>query len=78
MCVKTLLFLFSPPFSFWTPIVQPVILHAPLFSFFESTYDLQFIGYVDVAYVNDLRNRRFIIGYAFLLCGGVVSYRCKT
>jgi len=32
----------------------------------------------DAAHVNDLRNRRSTTGYAFLLCGGAMSYRCKT
>ena len=38
--------------------------------------DLQ--GFVDAAHANDLRNRRSTTGYAFLLAGGAISYRCKT
>jgi hypothetical protein len=34
--------------------------------------------FVDAAHANDLRNRRSTTGYAFTLCGGVVSYRTKT
>ena len=29
-------------------------------------------------YANDLRNRRSTTGYAFLLAGGAISFRCKT
>jgi len=36
------------------------------------------IGFVDAAHANDLRNRRSTSGYAFLLAGGAISYRCKT
>ena len=35
-------------------------------------------GFVDAAHANDLRNRRSTTGYAFLLAGGAISYRCKT
>ena len=35
-------------------------------------------AYVDAAHANDLRKRRSTTGYAFMLSGGVVSYRCKT
>ena len=38
----------------------------------------QLVGYVDAAYANDLRNRHSTTGYAFVLCGGAVSYRTKT
>ena len=38
----------------------------------------QLIGFVDAAHANDLRKRRSTTGYAFLLCGGAVSYRTKT
>ena len=41
-------------------------------------YDLQLVGFVDAAHANDLRKRRSTGGYAFLLGGGVVSYRSKT
>ncbi len=36
------------------------------------------VGFVDAAHANDLRNRRSTTGYAFLLSGGAISYRCKT
>jgi len=36
------------------------------------------VAFLDAAHANDLRNRRSTIGYAFLLCGGAISYRCKT
>jgi len=35
-------------------------------------------AFLDAAHANDLRNRRSTTGYAFLLCGGAISYRCKT
>jgi len=41
-------------------------------------YPLQLTCYVDAAHANDLRNRRSTTGYAFLLAGGAVSYRCTT
>jgi len=36
------------------------------------------VAFLDAAYANDLRNRRSTTDYAFLLCGGAISYRCKT
>jgi len=36
------------------------------------------VAFVDAAHANDLRNHRSTTGYAFLLCGGPISYRCKT
>merc|ERR1712076_341206 len=35
-------------------------------------------GFVDAAHGTDLRKRRSITGYAFVMSGGCVSYRCKT
>jgi len=32
------------------------------------------VAFLDAAHTNDLRNRRFTTGYAFLLCGGTISY----
>jgi len=32
------------------------------------------VAFFDAAHANDLRNRRFTTGYAFLLCGGAISY----
>ena len=37
----------------------------------------QLVGFVDAAHANDLRNRHSTTGYAFVLCGGAVSYRTK-
>jgi len=39
---------------------------------------LKLVGYLDAVHANDLRNRCSTTGYAFLLSGGAVSYRCKT
>jgi len=36
------------------------------------------VAFLDSAHANDLRNRRSTTSYAFLLCGGAISYRCKT
>ena len=36
------------------------------------------VAFLDAAHANDLPNRRSTTGYAFLLCGGAISYRCKT
>jgi len=36
------------------------------------------VVFLDAAHANDLRNRQSTTGYAFLLCGGAISYRCKT
>jgi len=36
------------------------------------------VAFLDAAHANDLRNRRSTTGYAFLLCGGATSNRCKT
>jgi len=36
------------------------------------------VAFLHAAHANDLRNRRSTAGYAFLLCGGTISYRCKT
>jgi len=32
------------------------------------------VAFLDAAHANDLRNRRSTTGYAFLLCGGAISY----
>jgi hypothetical protein len=39
---------------------------------------LSLMGFLDAAHANDLRNRRSTTGYAFILAGGVISFRCKT
>jgi len=36
------------------------------------------VAFLDAAHANDLRNRQSTTGYAFLLCGGAISYQCKT
>jgi len=36
------------------------------------------VAFLDAAHANGLRNRQSTTGYAFLLCGGAISYRCKT
>jgi len=36
------------------------------------------VAFLDAAHTNDLRNCRSTTGYAFLLCGGAISYQCKT
>jgi len=36
------------------------------------------VAFLDAAHANDLRNRRSTTGYTFLLCGGAISYQCKT
>lgn len=38
----------------------------------------QLTGFIDAAHANDLRKRRSTTGYAFIMAGGCVSYRCKT
>ncbi|HEY9819031.1 MAG TPA: Ty1/Copia family ribonuclease HI, partial [Candidatus Obscuribacterales bacterium] len=55
------------------------LLHpADLPDFPSAAHPLEMAGYVDAAHANDLRNRRSTTGYAFLLSGGAISYRCKT
>jgi len=36
------------------------------------------VAFLDAAHANDLRNRQSTTGYAYPLCGGAISYRCKT
>jgi len=36
------------------------------------------VAFLHAAHANDLRNRQSTTGYAFLMCGGAISYRCKT
>jgi len=36
------------------------------------------VAFLDAVLANDLRNRQSTTGCAFLLCGGAISYRCKT
>jgi len=36
------------------------------------------VAFLDAAHANDLHNRRSTTGYAFILCGGAISYQCKT
>ena len=40
----------------------------------EPTHPLDLTCFVDAAHANDLRNRQSTTGYAFLLCGGAISY----
>ena len=40
--------------------------------------EARLIAFFDAAHGNDLRNRRSTTGCAFVLSGGVISYRCKT
>ena len=40
--------------------------------------EARMMAFFDAAHGNDLRNRRSTTGYAFVLSGGVISYRCKT
>lgn len=39
---------------------------------------MELTAFVNAAHANDLRKRRSTTGYAFILAGGDVSYRCKT
>ena len=55
-----------PPF----PVSKPLQLSAFI--------PLQLSAFVDAAHENDLCKHRSATGYAFMLSGGVVSYRCKT
>jgi len=57
---------------------EDVLLSQELPSFPEPDFPLQLRCFVDAAHANDLRNRRSTTGYAFLLCGGVISYRSTT
>jgi hypothetical protein len=55
------------------------LVHPPDLPPFPSAgTGLQLAGFVDAAHANDLRNRRSTTGYAFLLAGAAISYRCKT
>jgi len=36
------------------------------------------VTFLDAEHANDLHNCRSTMGYAFLLCSGDISYRCKT
>jgi len=47
----------------------------PVFPTIDTQEPVAFLG---AAHANDLRNRRSTTGCAFLMCGGAVSYRCKT
>jgi hypothetical protein len=48
----------------------------PAFPAYESGPHLT--CFVDAAHANDLRNRRSTTGFAFMLSGGCISYKCKT
>ena len=54
------------------------MVHDPALPDFPRLDSLELSGFLDAAHANDLRNRRSTTGYAFILCGGAVSYRCKT
>ena len=58
--------------------IIPMDLPSDLPSFPTPPSLLTLVGFVDAAHANDLRNRRSTTGYAFLLAGGAVAYRCKT
>ena len=40
--------------------------------------EARMIAFFDAAHGNDLRNGRSTAGHAFVLSGGIISYRCKT
>jgi hypothetical protein len=61
------------PKSSWIRSVHPSELPP-----FPITDLSDLAGFLDAAHANDLRNRRSTTGYAFVLCGGAISYRCKT
>jgi Reverse transcriptase (RNA-dependent DNA polymerase) len=61
-----------PPSNFSRAELSADLPSFPNFDAFEPT------AFLDAAHANDLRNRRSTTGYAFLLCGGAISYRCKT
>lgn len=44
---------------------------------FPTFDDQEPAAFLDAAHANDLRNRHSTMRYAFLLCGGAISYRCK-
>jgi len=61
----------------------------PTANFIRSTMDSELpefltvdtqepVAFLDAAHANDPRNHQSTTGYAFLLCGGAISYRCKT
>ena len=41
----------------------------------SSDISKEIVGYVDFDYVGDLNRRRSLIGYVFILCGSVISWK---
>jgi len=63
----------SPPLSL--PAPSP---GSPLPDFPALAPGARLTGFLDAAHGNDLRHRRSTTGFAFLLAGGCISYKCKT
>jgi len=61
-----------PPSNFTQSTMDPQLPDFPAVDTQEP------VAFLHAAHANDLRNRRSTTGYAFLLCGGAISYRCKT
>ena len=57
---------------------EEITLPDDLPNFPEPSSPIQLTCFVDAAHANDLRNRRSTTGYAFMLCGGAISYRSTT
>lgn len=47
-------------------------------SFPPLEHGMHLTCFLDAAHANDLRKRRSTTGFAFLLAGGCISYKCKT
>ena len=47
-------------------------------TFPKNSHSSELTGYIDAAYGTDLKTRRSITGYSFTMCGGCISYCCKT
>ena len=44
----------------------------------QLPHDSSITGFIDAAHGTDLTCRQSITGYSFMMCGGCISYHCKT
>jgi len=72
VCRRSQLDTSLPPSNFTCSTLDA---NLPVFPTVDSQESAAFL---DAAHANDLRNRQSTTGYAFLLCGGAISYCCKT
>jgi len=72
--------IFAGELQFFYMVICNMAIHNDFFDWSNRGSDAgdQLLCFLDAAHANDLRNRRSTTGFAFMLAGGCISYKCKT